>query len=229
MSEVTAKIRSRGYWDVSIRPNQFNERRVDYADLDQVLDSVVVRLRGWPVPYIDHRELPMHGDDWIGQGIDAGTFWHSEAWRFFASGQFTHLRAVSADWRTGREATPTPEGFASVIEVWEIVYYVTEVFELAARLSLSAAGDDEMIIDIALNGTEGRALVVAQLGRMSFSQPYRASAEVLKQSVTLPRDQLVAETREKAIETAREFFLRFGWKASVELLTGYQLELTKNS
>jgi hypothetical protein len=38
-----------------------------------------------------------------------------------------------------------------------------------------------------------------------------------------------AEPREKAVEMAREFFLRFGWKPSLEQLAEYQRELTERS
>ena len=229
LSEVTDRIRSKGYWDVAIRPEPFTEHRVDYGELDDILANATVRLRGWPVPFIDYREEMLRGEDWIGHDVDAEVVSLHEAWRFFTSGQFTHLRTVSADWRTGREETVVPEGFNSVIEIWEILYYVTEVFELAARLALSPAGDERMTLDIRLNALQDRALVVGHPRRVPFSTPRRATAESLNQTVTLPRDQLVAEPREKAVETAREFFLRFGWKPSVEQLLEQQRELTESA
>jgi hypothetical protein len=226
LSEIADKIRSRGHWDVAIRPLRFTEGRVDYGALDEILAGAAVRLRGWPVPYIDSREELLRGGDWIGQDIDAEIVSQHEAWRFFTSGQFTHLRAVSADWRTGQEATHIPDGFDSVIEVWEILFYVTEVFELAARLVLSPAGDEGMGVDIRLNGLQDRGLVIADTRRAPFMVPYRASSESLRQTVTLSRDELVAEGRRQAVNTAREFFLRFGWKASIDQLDEYQRELT---
>ncbi len=229
VSDVAAQIRSRGYWEVSVRPTSFDEGRVAYDDLDHLLANVVVRLRGWPVPYIDQRRPLLHAQDWIGQDVDSGVTWHSEAWRFFTSGQLNLLRAVSADWRSHQEATPIPEGFQSVIEVWEIVYYVTEVFELAARLSLSPAGDDEMTIEIDLNGLTGRALVVGQFGRVPFSQPYSTTSDRLGQTVIVQRDELVAEAQQRALEVSRDFFVRFGWKTSLEFLAGYQRQLTSPS
>jgi hypothetical protein len=227
LSEVVEKIRSKGHWEVSIRPEPFTEHRVDYGELDEVLSTATVRLRGWPVPFIDHREEVMRGADWIGQDIDATIVSNFEAWRFFTSGQFSHLRAVSADWRTGSaEATPVPQDFTSVIEVWEILFYLTEVFELAARLALSPAGDERMTIDASLNGLEGRALVVGQRNRAPFFRPYRTTSENLHHAVTLPRHRLISESRSAAVEGARDLFLRFGWKPSIDLLAEHQQELT---
>jgi hypothetical protein len=227
LSDITDKIRSKGHWDVSIRPEPFSEDRLDYGDLHDILTSAVVRLRGWPVPYVDYREQPLRGDDWIGQDINAEVVSHYEAWRFFTSGQFNHLRAVSADWRTEDEATPVPDGCDSVIEVWEILFYITEVFELATRLALGPAGDETMTVDIRLNQLQERCLVVGQPGRLPFMTPPKTTAETLKQSVTLPRDELVAEGRAQAVKNAREFFLRFGWNPPIEQLTDHQRELTE--
>jgi hypothetical protein len=235
VSEVTDKIHSKGYWDVTIRPETFDDQRLDYENLDEVLNSVAVSFRGWPVPFIDRRTQTLHGDDWIGQDIDATVVSHYEAWRFFTSGQFNHLRAVSADWRTGSEGTyvvPSrleypPENFESVIEIWEILFYLTEVFELAARLALSPAGDDAMAISVRLEAGAGRALIVGQANRVPFDRPYGPPPETIARELTLPREQLVAEPRMLAVEMARQFFLRFGWKPSLEQLADHQRELVK--
>ena len=90
------------------------EDRVPYEQLDEIIPAVAVRMRGWPVPYanFDRREL-LRGDDWVGQDVDAKNVSHYEAWRFFMSGQFLHLRAVSADSRTGSELTPVQQDFGS--------------------------------------------------------------------------------------------------------------------
>ena len=98
MSEITDKIRSKAYWEVSIRPAEFDENRVEYSALESVLVGNAVRFRGWPVPFIDDRTGVDRGQSWIGQEIDADLISHQEAWRFFTSGQFNQLRAVSADW-----------------------------------------------------------------------------------------------------------------------------------
>lgn len=227
MTTLADKIRSKAYWEVVIRPQRFVADRIDYAELENSLSAAAVRMRGWPVPLVDNRVEPVGGEDWVGQDIDAEMVGHYEAWRFYTSGQFLHLRAVSADWRSNAEATSTPPGFASVIEVWEILYYVTEVFELAARLALSPAGDDPMVIEIGLAGLEGRALVVGMRDRADFAIPHRARAPAVHQVLTLSREHLVGEAQGEAVRTASQFFARFGWHPSSSQLMGLQGELTK--
>jgi hypothetical protein len=199
--------------------------RVPYDELDTILQQAVVRFRGWPLPFIDRRQTLMRHQDWIGQDIDARNLGHEEAWRFFTSGQFTQLRVVSADHRVGKEATPVPSGAASAIEVWEILFYLTEVVELAARLALSHAGGDQMTIEATLFGLENRRLIAGTPSRM-LAGDHRTSMPSIQEKRTLQRDHLVAESRQIAVDMSREMFLRFGFKASREALTSYQRELT---
>ena len=128
MSDLTEKVRSRGHWVIVIRPASFVADRVPYEQLDEIIPAAAVRMRGWPVPYADYGRDPLlRGDDWVGQDIDADMVSHYEAWRFFTSGQFSHLRSVSADWREGAEASHVPGSVDAVIEVWEILFYLPSV------------------------------------------------------------------------------------------------------
>jgi hypothetical protein len=225
MSAVVEHIRSKGYWDAYIHTEPFQEALVPYDELDSILNQAVVRWRGWPVPLVDARQPLMRQQDYIGQDIDAKNLSHAEAWRFFTSGQFAQLRVVSADWRAGSEATQVPRSATSVIEVWEILFYLTEIVELAARLALSHAGGDLMTIGVCLYGLENRALVSGTPDRMLVGD-YRASISCIREKRTLERDFLVAESRQIAVDMSRELFLRFGYKASKDTLTDYQSALT---
>jgi hypothetical protein len=192
--------------------------------MEQLLINSTVRLRGWPVPFVDHREPVGRGQDWIGQDIDARLVAHEEAWRFFTSGQFAQLRVISADRRVGREATPVPLGASSVIEVWEILFYVTEVVELAARLSLTEAGSEEMVLDLRLHGVEGRQLVSGSPTR-ELNRAYRANTPTLQAKRSVDREALVSNPRHLAVELSRSILFRFGWQASEDVLKTYQREL----
>jgi hypothetical protein len=217
VSAVTDGIKSRGYWDVRIRPGDFDSERVPYEQLEQIVSGAAVRLRGWPVPYVKFGATS-HGGDWIGQEHK------EEAWRFWTSGQFAHLAAVAAD---RRPDTRVPEGFDSVIEVWAILFHLTEVTELAARLALTDAGGDLMEIKATLGGMGNRALVVGQRNRSEFVEPYRSAANHYTVTRASPREELLADSRAMAVEMSKEVFQRFGWMTSVHQLSERQRELTE--
>jgi hypothetical protein len=224
----TNELRSRGHWDVAILPSPFKEDRYLYETLEPVLARAVVRMRGWPLPFIDTREPIEHGPDWIGQSVDASGLGHVEAWRFFMSGQFNQIRGVSADWRTEEMATRTPDGAASVIEVWEILYYITEVFELAARFTMGGPPADRITVSIGLSDLANRALVVGQPGRRSeFFEAYRASIDAFSEDRTLTSEELLGDASGIAVDVAREFLMRFGWRPASEQLEEMQRELTE--
>ena len=225
MSLLTDKVRSRGHWEVVIRPSTFDLERVPWVKLMPIIDKASVRLRGWPVPLVDGRNSePTSGEDWIGQDVDAEVVAHFEAWRFFTSGQFSHLRAINADWRVGSEMVYVPPGASSVVEVWEILFYVTEVFELAARLALTEAGDDYMVVDATVHTGQGRVLVVGQHNRHEFMSPYRVPPKI-QRTTTISRQDLVAAPHEAAVLMSHELFNRCGWEPSREELAEHQAEL----
>ncbi len=226
MSEVTERIRGLGHWDVAILPEPYNPDRVPYERLDSLLERSAVRLRGWPLPMVDRRDGFLHGQDWIGQDIDANFVAHAEAWRFFTSGQFAQLRAVSADVRTGRERTAVPAGAETAIEVWEVLFFLTELTELAARLAVTPAGDDTVTVTATLRRTRNRALVAGTPER-ELNSLYVATAEDIIAARTVERDRLVAEAAGIAVEMSQDVFLRFGFKAATETLASYQSELTR--
>ena len=96
VSAVIEDIRTKAYWDVAVRPEPFRSDLVSYQALDTILSQAVVRLPGWPVPFIDNRQPLLRHQDWIGQDIGVRDVPHEEAWRFFTSGQFAQLRVISA-------------------------------------------------------------------------------------------------------------------------------------
>ena len=221
--DLISRIRSKAHWDVVIRPDDsFENERVDYGQLEELLATRAVSFRGWPVPMVDLRASPLRGEDWIGQDVDAAMVDHYEAWRLYCSGQFLQLRSVSADWDRSRRQSPQRP---RAIEVWEIVYYLTELYELAARLCLSEAGGDPMWIGATLNQLESRRLIVGQSNRVEFFENYHFNQPPCTVQRSYPRDTVVAESRRLAADAARRILVRSGWKPSVEQLMEHQQEL----
>ncbi len=169
----------------------------------------------------------MRAENWVGQDVDAEMVGHHEAWRFFMSGQFSQLRSISADWRDD-EKRFVPDGFDGVLQVWEVLFYLTEVFELASRLALGPAGEETMEIKVRLDGLANRGLIVGQSNRSEFFQPYRFQMNSMEREISLSREESVANGREQAVTMSREIFLRFGWEPSIEQLREHQRELTEH-
>jgi hypothetical protein len=222
-TDVLAKIRSRGHWDVAIHPGHRLDQPLARQDLIRTLEANTVRMRGWPVPFIDYREPIRRGNDWIGQDIDAGDVDHYEAWRFFTSAQFTQLRGVSADWRDRREQTPVPRWASSVIEVWEVLFYLTELVELAARLALASSARS-FVIDTTLVGMRDRALVSGTPTR-ELAAPYVFSEDDIHVKESVSSSRLIAEPRRVAAEMSAEALSRFGFYPASGVLEDYQREL----
>lgn len=224
MSDNASVIKSRGHWLAVIRPEPFNPDRVPYTDLERILTAATVRLRGWPVPFIEYGEV-LHGGDWIG-GEGSKQSPGRESWRFYTSGQFVHLNVVGSDWGDGVVAVPS--GAAPVIAVWEILFYVTEIVELATRLAVGTGGSDLMTVALTLNGLENRELVVGDPRRGEFNHPMRTSMASHRVERSFDRARLVAAPGKHSAEMARGFFSRFGWDAPVDLLLDYQQEVLRD-
>lgn len=225
VSATIEKIRSRGYWDVSIHPARRPTTPLPVATLLDTLQRNVVSVRGWPVPFIDYREPTLRGKTSVGQDIDATKVDHYESWRFTTDAQFSQLRSISADWRRGSEATNIPRGAERVIEVWEILFYVTELVELAARLALvSDAG--AFRISTELHGMRNRALVSGTPTR-HLHDDYVSLNDVIDDDRTVPVGILTGSPSALAVEISIELLAGFGWYADANVLHDYQGELLK--
>jgi len=196
---------------------------VDYAQLQSVLEGAAVRFRGWDYPHISQRS-PIHRDsDWIGQEI---TFRHyRELWRFYQSGQLVHFSGMLEDWLPDVGAADFKAG--ERLGVGHTLFRMTEIFEFAARLALSPAGDDNMVVAIEFVGLEDRKLWSdknTSLGQVVYDD---LMANIPKFAIEkrLQRAELAAQSWELAAVATGELFQRFGWTDSLQVLRTEQEEL----
>ena len=107
-------------------------------------------------------------------------------------------------------------------DIENAVFRVTEIFEFAARLSETAAGDESMHIDVQLIGLKGRRLNVGG-NRMPFFPD--KIAQVDKKRLfgrSCSKAELVANRRDLALEAVASLFHQFGWDAPIEQLREVQ-------
>lgn len=224
MSKLLEKIRSRGYWKVVIHPAEFAENRVpSISALYPILQKTSVQLGGWDFPHLDTQEKPHIDKDWIGQEIN----WehHLELWRFYQSGQFIHFSGMLEDWRDQSNLWPPDKDWKPGLDlrVHEAVFRFTQIFEFAARLAVTEAGDQQTHVEIIVSGLAGRALCNLP-GRWPFRQKRKASIPELPHKVDLSQMQLVTEPKELALKPAIELFRRFGWDPTLDLVRDIQDE-----
>jgi hypothetical protein len=220
MSELLTKIKSRGYWQVTIRPRAFHANRVeDISNLLPILSKCTVRLRGWDFPHIDSRTRPYLALDWVGQESD----WehHKAVWRFYQSGQFVYILAMGIDWRDESSFWRADESWKpmTLLGVGDSIFTFAEVMELGSRLALTDAGDDQMHINIKLGNISGRLLYVdTHRNRWPFDNEYVAYLQDYPFTLDISRSELVADHKSLALEASRQLFKRFSWDASPEIV-----------
>lgn len=229
-SYIREKIRTRGYWQVVIRPSRYQANKVaNILDLPRILERSKVSFRGWDFPHLDRRHEPDIKNDYAEQATDWDM--HVEYWRFHQSGQFVHLNAFIEDW-----ASPTT--LLRVAADWKPVkrflvlsnlFRFTEIYEFASRLAVTAAGDDSMNIEIQLHLLAGRTLLLGHPDRVPFVSECRASIPDFTHQREYSTKELASQTRELALTPALELFRRFNWDVSLESLKDLQSELFKAS
>ena len=95
-TEILEKIKTRGYWQIVIRPQKFlKERVLSLPNLVKSIEENKVSYRGWDFPHLTLHE--MHRDlDYIQMSTIFLEI--NETWRFYQSGQFAFFRGLSEDW-----------------------------------------------------------------------------------------------------------------------------------
>ncbi len=228
MSDLSDRIRARGHWLVVVRPATFIERRIEkLTDLWLIAQRSQVRLRGWYFPQVVPNVDPSYGNDWVGQESQYDHY--LGAWRFYRSGQFIDLSAFMEDWRDESTLWPAPPGWQPGRElmVGGVLFRFTEIFEFAARLALSAAGDTRIRIESTLRGLSGRMLVGSHPWEYWLDGSRRTAEPELTFQSELDREELVAAPRELALNSAIAFFQSFGWDADPDLLREKQKTLRR--
>lgn len=175
------------------------------------------------MPLVDHRERVKRHGTWIGQ--DTSGFRHVEAWRLFLSGHFVQRRVVASDLEDAPELKATTPDAVGVIAVWDVLLYLVEVAELAARLA-SVMECDRVAIEVAIHGTARRQLVFGDWNR-EFLGPYIVDAATLKSAAEVPAIDLVADPVTVGIRLTQGILRQFGAALPDQLLRDLQSEILR--
>lgn len=82
VSETVSKIKSRGFWEVIIRPLKFDKERIkSLSDCKEIIEESKVQFRGWDYPHISNNYGVRSGFDWTENLTDWSE--HIEYWRLY--------------------------------------------------------------------------------------------------------------------------------------------------
>ncbi len=221
ISNLIEKIRSRGYWEIIIRPTKFSKAAInDITRLFPLIEKTAVQIRGWDFPHVDIHNQPVYGGDWVQQEIE----WehHLASWRFYQSGLFIQTSGFWVDWRDQSNFWPADSGWQpqTRLGVADSLFVFREVFEFAARLSLSEAGGDSIFISLKACNINGRKLYIDEDPTFELFQQYPASISEYPYTKEIAKSDLVATLEEQGILGAAELFKRFGWNPNLTTLNG---------
>lgn len=228
MSDLIEKIRSRGHWQVGIRPINLEDRRVSNPDeLQHILERTYVQFRGWCFPHLGQDLLTHYkwasGNGWVGQKTD----WqhYVELWRLYQTGQFIHYSGMREDWQNQCELPCLYAGIepGEALDVLDTLLRFSEIFEFAARLTFRPASYDQISMEIAINGLNGRTLW-DKPGGLYVPANHRSNEDKYRYQRSFSFLDL-ADSKEPALVAAQELYRYFGWKPRISWLRDIQTEL----
>jgi len=212
VQEIVAKIKSQGFWEITIRPLKFNKTRIESLNECKLLiEENKVRLRGWDYPHISNKYGVRSGKDWVENLTD----WSDkvEIWRMYQSGQFVHLFGCREDWWGevrifwSKQTYTTPRYGLSLLST---LYTFTEIYEFAARLAKRNVFDDFLNISTTLHGMKARRLVTLDMNR-SLNDNHICDIDEISLSKTPTVEQVIGKSNEYAIDGTLAVFERFNW------------------
>lgn len=225
-SDTLNDILGRGHYDVAVRPAAYSSGRVLPVDLESFVSDNTVRLRGWPVPFVDYKTPRARHGSWMGQDVEASVVPHEEAWRMLGSGQFLHRRVLATDLSDSSELKPAVADATGAVAVWDVLLYMVEVAELGARMA-TALDVASIAFDVSLAGIAGRQLISGDFKR-DLDGPYVIAADALDATVVVDSSRLLADTREVGIELSQQLLHLFGLNVPDKVLYDWQDQIFNN-
>lgn len=216
-SDIAAKIKTRGYFEVSIRPVEYREGRVAYLDLFEFVRSRSVAFRGWDFPHVADRQETRLLNGHIRQ--DHQWHHHVESWAMFGSGLFVALRGYAQDWRDESlvwPPDPSPQHSLTMNAI-EVFYRMVEVFEFADRLTADLLPAGRLKVEMSDHGLKGRALVNS-MGYLDRIGGGISSLDSKAQSIEMTRAELVSDPLSPAVTFTRDLCAIYGSDVPADLL-----------
>lgn len=218
--ELIDKIKKKGYWKVEVTPLSYNSSLVpSKKGLIDLIKKHQVRLRGWYYPIDCHWDNPtlrtpvVAGGDWIEGGIDSDVL---EFWRFSQSGHFLHIFSMDEDymqtshWFSARSDLNSLKP-GEVMNTGSVIYKTNEIFTFIESLVRDGIYDKGLKIEITLNGTQNRKLMIFDRSRIPLFMEYKSHSPTINFEKEMTKDEIINDYKKTATDAIINFFESFNW------------------
>jgi hypothetical protein len=225
VQSTAEKIKTKGYWAISIRPATYLESRVPSRDeLFVLVHDRAVSVNGRTIPSVDGvPHALVTGPDWIEFNSEWGA--DLQSWRFYQSGQFVLLLGIWTDWNGTSPWRPGSPSQERTFPLWDSLATFVAIYEFAARLSLTVAGSDQMVVSTMIKNLQEARLVQDNPGKGPLRQHvFQNEAFVYPRgkSASIDRTILVGDSRTLAAEAGNALLQQFGFPSTVDSVLRWQ-------
>lgn len=220
IDDLLKKIKSKGYWKIVIRPNEYVEKLIPTLNgCEEIIKENKVSFRGWDYPHIDTSGIKFAGKNSIHSYCDWPGGPVFEYWRFYQTGQFVHYFAMREDLRIDEERIKSIQKEYNTeskkfLDIVSTLYSITEIFEFAARLSKVSPNIKGVQVIIELNDVEGRQLFFWDSFSRMLNSAYVCEYPegVLTAERVISKDDLNNNAAGLALDVTVEILNKFNWK-----------------
>jgi hypothetical protein len=164
--DVLKQIKSKGYWEIVIRPLK-KKNRFTKSDAKEILSKLSVKKYGWIFPIVSKKSE----DCFLGQNYVEGIYdsvHGSEVWRLYESGQFIYYRSLIEDWQkqkwyTGIDYTGEQKPLPKIKGINLTIIELTILYELMLNFFDCEKFGDFLKLSAILHDSEGRTLALDNL------------------------------------------------------------------
>lgn len=207
-------IKTRGYWEVDIRPREPSRDRFEnLTEVRTKVEESVVSLRGWDYPHFGNNPPPYSMNRRIESYVNFGPY--KDYWTMFINGHFYHIFACKEDWYSSFEevfktkSRDNIEPFTT-LGFMNTLLQITEIFEYAKRLGYRNVFGEKVRILITLHNMKNRKLKSLDRRRHLWRE-YVCNEDTIPVEEVLSLDDLVAEGHNTAINFTIKIFEIFNW------------------
>lgn len=232
--KIMQTILERGHWEIRIRPAAYPDTLNPLSRLRDALLKSRVQYRGLPYP---HGPESRHGGLYNLNGcIESRVRWAEFAGvlRLYASGQFVHYMAMPEDmlddilytlteWDPSRAPRRPPE--RTFIYPVSALYYLTEIYAFASKISQEGVLGDDIVVEITLHGQGGRVLKSETTPFMFAGTDVCSAPEIRLGPHRVAAEKLSTDHDDMAVRDAAVLLEKYGVDDDgIETLRGWQAD-----